>query len=75
MKLRNEYVAALGEFYARTPKAVFAAIALSYATRLFAKTEGTDSIDVLVEEWKTLHENGIIPQNPGKYVKARKAGA
>lgn len=64
IKLSNEYVKSLGRLYARTPKAVFAAIAFSYANRLFAKSQGTEVTDYLVEEWKVLHENGIIPQKP-----------
>jgi len=65
-KRRNEYISALGNFYARTPKAVFAAIAFSYANRLFAKSEGTEVVDCLAEEWRVLHENGIVPQKARK---------
>jgi hypothetical protein len=64
MEKRNEYVSELGRFYRHTPKAVFAAIAFSFANRLFAKTIGTEVEDVLRAEWKTLHENGIVPQKP-----------
>jgi hypothetical protein len=32
MKLRNDYMSELGTLYAAAPKAVFAAIAVSYAT-------------------------------------------
>jgi hypothetical protein len=66
VKRRNEYVNALGKFYARTPKAVFAAIAFSYANRLFAKSEGTEVVDALVDEWKVLHDNEIVSQKPIK---------
>lgn len=66
MKRRNEYIHALGNFYARTPKAVFAAVAFSYANRLFAKSEGTEVADLLADEWKVLFENGIVPQRPRK---------
>jgi hypothetical protein len=66
MKIGNEYARALGRMYAKTPKAVFAAIAFSYADRLFAKTSGTESADVLLEEWRILYENGIVTQKPIK---------
>lgn len=57
---------ALGRFYASTPKAVFAALAFSFANRLIAKSEGTEIVDCLAEEWKVLFENGIVPQKPRK---------
>jgi hypothetical protein len=63
-KISNEYAQALGRFYSSTPKAVFAAIAFSFAERLFAKSATTKNIDCLLEEWKILHENGFIPQKP-----------
>lgn len=65
-KIGNEYARALGNFYAATPKAVFAALAFSFANRLFAKSEGTEVVDLLVEEWKALHENGIVRQRARK---------
>ena len=62
MKLRNDHMSELGTLYAATPKAVFAAIAVSYATC------GGDYIERAREnvllEWWFLHENGIIPQRP-----------
>lgn len=64
MKVKNNYVEALGRMYAATPKAVFAAIAFSFANRLFLKSEGTEVADMLREEWRVLHENGIVPQKP-----------
>lgn len=58
----NNYALTLGDLYARTPKAVFAAIAVS------ALTSGGDYISEararLLEEWKILHDNGIVPQKP-----------
>jgi len=69
-KISNEYAQTLrGEgLYDAIPKAVLAAIAISYATG------GGDWIEHakerIVTEWNTLHENGIIPQSvPAKYRK------
>ena len=69
MKLRNQYLASIpAEMYERTPKAVFAAIAVSYALRC-----GDGDLDdlspevvgpALLEEWRILYENQIVPQRP-----------
>lgn len=63
-KLGNDYQATISpRLYARTPKAVFAAIAVS----LLSNHGGIefDAIDAgLVEEWATLNANGIVPQRP-----------
>jgi hypothetical protein len=68
-KLRNEYADALGPFYDDTPKAVFAALAYSYAACFGTPSEGgdetADPAEVakrLMREWRILHENGIVPQ-------------
>ena len=59
-KLENSYVEQLGKLYEETPKAVFAAIAIS------ALTGGGDRLDEAVvaicTEWNILHQNGIVPQ-------------
>lgn len=68
VKIGNEYARQFGRLYAKTPKSVFAAVALSYAS--WASGEETQTFDVAVErfleEWKVLNENGIIPQKPAK---------
>ena len=60
----NDYALALGELYDKTPKAVFAAVAVS------ALTSGGDKLNMakpyLLREWRILHENGIVPQKPPK---------
>jgi ribosomal protein L7/L12 len=60
-KLSNEY-AELLKFYNRIPKAVLAAIAVSFALK-----ETEDNIELVEEqilkEWKILHENNIVPQS------------
>jgi hypothetical protein len=64
VKLSNEYAKAFGALYAKTPKAVFAAIAFSLAS------EGGDfpneGLIRFHDEWHTLHVNGIVPQLPPK---------
>lgn len=66
MKTLNEYVGTLGTLYSKTPKAVFAAIAVSTLTC------GGDELDKararLLEEWRILHQAGIVPQAPPKRV-------
>jgi hypothetical protein len=63
-KLSNGYARVLGPLYARTPKAVFAAIAVS------ALSGGGDRLDeaaeAVIREWETLHLNGVVPQAPPK---------
>jgi hypothetical protein len=66
MKIGNEYSRQFGRMYAKIPKSVFAAVALSYAN--WASGEEAQSFDIAVErflaEWNVLCENGIIPQRP-----------
>jgi hypothetical protein len=61
MKKLNNYALAI-EGYDKIPKAVFAAIAFSYATCGGDHWEyGTNNI---LDEWEMLHANGIVPQKP-----------
>lgn len=62
----NHYTGHLtSDFYSACPKAVFAAIAMSMAA-LNAATD-VDGIERnLLEEWYTLHMNGVVPQAPPK---------
>jgi len=62
MGLKNDYTVALGGLYATTPKAVFAALAVSALT---AHGEYLDEAwKKIVEEWSFLHDMGIIPAPP-----------
>ena len=63
MKSFNDYAGKFGRLYARTPKAVFAAIAYSFADRIIANPDA-DLVEVIKEEWAVLHDNGIVPQKP-----------
>jgi hypothetical protein len=65
-KKMNNYAEAISpELYEKTPKAVFAAIAASFA--LLLNDEDFDGLDEkLLNEWRTLNQNGIVPQKPIK---------
>ena len=49
--------------YAGTPKAVFAAIAYSFAMRL-NEDQPEAAIAEFMKEWRVLHEQAIVPQRP-----------
>jgi hypothetical protein len=64
-KLTNEYADALPyALYTDCPKAVFAAIAVSYATTGGDHMEAAEAN--VLREWWTLYENGIVPQKPNR---------
>lgn len=60
MKLSNEYARAFGEWFDKTPKAVFAAIVWSYTSTGGDCPE--NGLANFANEWRILHENGIVPQ-------------
>lgn len=70
LKLSNEYARALVD-YERMPKAVLAAVAYSLAARILGG-EGRDGEsptvieEFIIEEWRVLRLNGIVPQEPLK---------
>jgi hypothetical protein len=60
-KKLNEYVAAVPrEVFEDTPKAVWAAIAISLATCGGSNLD--DAARAVVREWGILNQNGIVPQ-------------
>ncbi len=61
VKLHNDYAAQFGRLYAKTPKAVFAAVAFSFAMRM-AEDNPERALDEFTREWRVLHEQGIVPQ-------------
>lgn len=61
-KVSNEYAEELGSLYDRIPKAVLAAIAVSYASNGGYDME--HAVDNILAEWQCLHNNHIIPQKP-----------
>lgn len=64
MKIKNQYARAISrKLYDDTPKAVFAALAVSYITN--RDNVEFEDIDAAVrDEWATLYANGIVPQRP-----------
>jgi len=64
MKTGNEYSRALVA-YDRIPKAVLAAVAYSFASRLIADGDSPTMVELaILDEWDVLHQNGIVPQGP-----------
>lgn len=61
-KIGNGYAEQLGDVYNVAPKAVLAAIAVSFAS------SGGDELEAarerVLREWWILHENGIVKQRP-----------
>jgi hypothetical protein len=61
----NEYIQALERgVFDSIPKSVFAAIAISYLVNHGVAFE--DVTEEIMNEWQTLHLNGIVPQKPRK---------
>jgi len=64
MKTHNDYARCIVD-YERIPKAVLAAIAYSFASRLIEDNDSPTMVDAaIMDEWATLHINGIVPQKP-----------
>ena len=60
--MKNEYSRSYPNFE-NTPKAVIAAVAYSLAMMIEGEEEGKAE-KLLVEEWETLHQAGIVKQKP-----------
>lgn len=61
----NEYQQAIApKLYERTPKAVFAALAASFAAHYIHNGDLSKIDEALLEEWRILYEQGIVPQRP-----------
>lgn len=63
MKKTNEYQLAI-PFYDKIPKAVLAAIAYSFASRIIEVTDPMMVEQAIWNEWDTLYHNDIVPQEP-----------
>lgn len=66
-KLANDYAAQLGALYNAMPKAVIAAVLVSFTMMQgdSAESETPETIQRRVlDEWATLHRNAIVPQAP-----------
>lgn len=71
MPKQNEYTRAIGmKAFDETPKAVFAAIAISFV--MLRGDENGDELpanaawNYIRREWKALYDNGIVFQKPPK---------
>ena len=69
-KKMNNYAEAISpELYEKTPKAVFAALAVSLALQV--NGENFEILDAgFLREWDTLYKNGIVPQKPPRNLAA-----
>jgi hypothetical protein len=65
-KKSNEYAEVISEIYDRIPKAVLAAIAVSFSLILNEGQDFDQVQDTILTEWRILNENGIVPQKPIK---------
>lgn len=61
MKTGNSYASEVARIDA--PKAVWMAIAFSFALRLNGD-DGGAAVQECLNEWRALHDNGIVPQGP-----------
>jgi hypothetical protein len=67
MKMHNDYSKTISpKLYVRIPKAVLAAIAVSFATNGGELLDDVDTL--LLNEWAILFENKIILQRPPHYL-------
>lgn len=65
----NDYAAAAGrDVFEQAPKTVWAAIAVSSLT--MGGDRLSDARELVLREWQTLHQQGIIPQAPPKKLMA-----
>jgi hypothetical protein len=64
--LQNDYANQISpEVFDKTPKTVFAAIAVSFIANHLA--QDLHNVDLaLLHEWEVLHNEGIVPQRPPK---------
>jgi hypothetical protein len=58
----NSYVRSFGPDFDRIPKAVWAAIAIDLT---MADGDAAVARGRIMQTWRTLHDNGIVPQKPG----------
>jgi hypothetical protein len=72
IKITNEYSRVLGPLYERMPKAVLAAVAVSFAHRM---SGGFDAVpSTVMDEWQTLFDNGLVTQKPSLEFRLKFAG-
>jgi hypothetical protein len=67
MKAMNDYAVQLCDYYSKAPKAVIAAVVVSFLINHFQTEQGTGEVaHAFLKEWETLYQNGIVPQRPPK---------
>lgn len=59
----NGYALSLGPLLEKMPKQVIAAVAVAFAERIHGEFGG-DSAQMILDEWRVLFQNGIVPQRP-----------
>lgn len=64
MKIGNEYAQQLKAGYAKTPKAVLAAVVVSLLVERSGEEDFDGVLDDFVQEWAVLYQNGIVSQKP-----------
>ena len=52
--------------YTKTPKAVIAAVAIALAIQITGNDSLFEGKRIITNEWRILHEAGIVPQKPPK---------
>lgn len=60
----NDYQRHLGWYFDRIPKTVLAGIVVSMLSNGGDNLKAKEVSEKIYNEWKLLHENGIIPQRP-----------
>jgi hypothetical protein len=63
-KISNDYQKLISN-YDKIPKAIFAGIVVSFLLN-YQGIEFENIDKAIIDEWRTLYENGIIPQKPIK---------
>ena len=67
LKVGNDYQRTVSKLADECPKAVFAAIAVSFASR--GGDDLTRAQRAICYEWQVLFDNQIVPQKPPQWVK------
>lgn len=65
-KTENDYQKMISrELYEKTPKAVLASLVVSFLLNFKGVNESAIDSEI-IHEWKTLNDNGIVPQKSPK---------
>jgi len=72
IKITNEYSRVLGPLYERMPKAVLAAVVVSFAHRMSGSFDAVPS--TIIDEWQALFDNDLVTQKPSSEFRLKFAG-